>query len=85
LQISLVDSSTEKMWVMTSVETLGYSHPSLRDEQDQILVALDIPVCRVADIPVGRLLTTISFVRAKTESKQAESPAIRQTGMSALR
>jgi hypothetical protein len=28
-----------------SVETLGYSHPSLRDEQDQILVALDRKVC----------------------------------------
>jgi hypothetical protein len=41
--------------VFPSVETLGYSHPSLRDEQDQILVALTIPVCRVADIPVGRL------------------------------
>jgi hypothetical protein len=26
-----------------------------------------------------------TFVRAKAESKQAESPAIRQTGMSALR
>ena len=33
-----------------SVETLGYSHPSLRDEQDQILVALDIPVCRIAGL-----------------------------------
>jgi len=41
--------------VFPSVETLGYSHPSLQDEQDQILVALTIPVCRVADIPVGRL------------------------------
>jgi hypothetical protein len=27
-----------------SVETLGYCHPSLRDEGIQILVALDIPV-----------------------------------------
>src|SRR5690242_13458682 len=31
--------------VETSVETLGYSHLSLRDEQDQILVALDRKVC----------------------------------------
>ena len=29
------------MWVMTSVETLGYSRPSLRDEEGQILAALD--------------------------------------------
>jgi len=28
--------------LVPSVETLGYSHPSLRDEQDQILVALDV-------------------------------------------
>jgi hypothetical protein len=32
------------MWVMTSVETLGYSRPSLRDEEGQFLAALDIPV-----------------------------------------
>jgi len=30
----------KKMWVMTSVETLGYYQESLRDE-DEILVAMD--------------------------------------------
>ena len=27
------------MWVMTSVETLGYYRPSLRDDESQILAA----------------------------------------------
>jgi hypothetical protein len=31
----------KKMWVMTSVSTLGYYRPSLLDDELQILVALD--------------------------------------------
>jgi len=39
IQPSLRDLVTTELF--PSVETLGYSHPSLRDEQNQILAALD--------------------------------------------
>jgi hypothetical protein len=41
-----------------SVEMLGYSHPPLRDEQDQILVALDRNVGDTADRNVSATLNT---------------------------
>ena len=45
------------MWVMTSVETLGYSRPSLRDEEGQILVALDILVGLFVWPRMGNIVT----------------------------
>ena len=37
-----------------NVETLGYCRPSLRDEERQILAALDFKVCCIADFQIGR-------------------------------
>ena len=39
------------MWVMTSVETLGYYRPSLRDEEGQILAALNTNVPAPVVVP----------------------------------
>ena len=56
------------MWVMTSVETLGYSRPSLRDEEGQILAALDrnvrAPVAQ-RHAPTNRVGATFEFYPAR--------------------
>jgi hypothetical protein len=69
--------------LLPSVETLGYSHPSLRDEQGQTLAALDIHVCCITNILVGNMRVPASYPGANRG--RLESPATRQAGMSALR
>jgi hypothetical protein len=84
---SRANLSAPDLWVMTSVETLGYYRPSLRDEEGQILAALDILVRQAArpclvdssisdPIPPARELrdTAIDKVAMECGGKRSATP-----------